>query len=77
MVYTRSGLSTNPSIQKQSSLDNLDTLYTVSLMSALYKDEHVSNLYKKFIKMSQQSKNTFLKELKEQYDLLQTARTIF
>jgi hypothetical protein len=77
MVYTRSGLSTNTSIQKQSSLDNIDTLYTVSLMSALYKDEHVSTLYKKFMKMSQQSKNRFLKELKEQYDLLQLAKIIF
>jgi len=76
MVYTRSGLSTNPSVDigKQSSLD---TLYTVSLMSALYKDEHVGNLYKKFIKMSQQSRNRFLKELKEQYDLLQLAKIIF
>jgi hypothetical protein len=74
MVYTRSGLSTNASIQNQSSLD---TLYTVSLMSALYKDEHVSTLYKKFIKMSQQSKNRFLTELKEQYDLLQLAKIIF
>jgi len=75
-VYTRSGLSTNPSVDigKQSSLD---TLYTVSLMSALYKDEHVGNLYKKFIKMSQQSRNRFLKELKEQYDLLQLAKIIF
>ena len=63
MVYTRSGLSTNPSIENQSSLD---TLYTISLMSALYKDEHVGNLYKKFIKMSEQSRNRFLKELKEQ-----------
>ncbi len=74
MVYTRSGLSTNPSIQNQSSLD---TLYTVSLMSALYKDEHVSTLYKKFMKMSQQSKNRFLTELKQQYDLLQLAKIIF
>ena len=74
MVYTRSGLSTNPSDENQSSLD---ILYTISLMSALYKDEHVSNLYKKFIKMSQQSKTIFLKELQEQYDLLQLAKTIF
>ena len=74
MVYTRSGLSTNPSIENQSSLD---TLYTISLMSALYKDEHVGNLYKKFIKMSEQSRNRFLKELKEQYDLLQLAKIIF
>ena len=77
MVYTRSGLSTNPSIQKQSSLDNLDTLYTVSLMSALYKDEHVSTLYKKFMKMSQQSRNRFLTELQQQYDLLQLAKNVF
>ena len=77
MVYTRSGLSTNPSIQKQSSLDNLGTLYTVSLMSALYKDEHVSTLYKKFMKMSQQSRNRFLTELQQQYDLLQLAKNVF
>ena len=77
MVYTRSGLSTNPSVETIENQSPLDILYTISLMSSLYKDEHVSNLYKKFIKMSQQSKNTFLKELKEQYDLLQTARTIF
>jgi hypothetical protein len=77
MVYTRSGRSTNPSNETIENQNPLDILYTISLMSALYKDEHVSNLYKKFITMSGQSKNTFLKELKEQYDLLQTAKTIF
>lgn len=76
MVYTRSGLSTNPSIDigKQSSLD---TLYTVSLMSALYNDEQVQVVYKNFIQMSEQSRNHFLKELKEQYELLQLAKIIF
>ena len=75
MVYTRSGRSTNPSVENQSSLD---LLYTMSLMSALYNDDKiVLDVYQNFIKQSKQSRNNILKELKEQYDLLQLAKTIF
>ena len=75
MVYTRSGRSTNPSVENQSSLD---LLYTMSLMSALYNDDKiVLDVYQNFIKQSKQSRNNILKELQEQYDLLQLAKTIF
>ena len=75
MVCTRSGRSTSPSVENQSPLD---TLYTISLMSALYNDDKiVLDVYQNFIKQSKQSRNNILKELKEQYDLLQLAKTIF
>jgi hypothetical protein len=75
MVYTRSGLSTNPCVENQSSID---LLYTMSLMSALYNDDKiVLDVYQNFIKQSKQSRNKILKELQEQYDLLQLAKTIF
>ena len=75
MVYTRSGRSTNPSVENQSSLD---LLYTMSLMSALYNDDKiVLDVYQNFIKQSKQSRNKILKELQEQYDLLQLAKNVF
>jgi hypothetical protein len=75
MVNTRSGLSTNPSLENKSSLD---VLYTVSLLTALYQDDNiVLSVYDKFSNLSNRNKKIFLKDLQEQYDILQIARTIF
>jgi hypothetical protein len=69
MVLTRSGSSNTSS---------LDVLYTVSLLTALYQDNNVvMNQYEKFSNLSKKNKEIFLKDLKEQYDILQLARTIF
>ena len=75
MVHTRSGLSTNSSLEHPSSLD---VLYTVSLLTALYQEDNiVLSVYEKFSALPNKSKQSFLKDLQEQYDILQLAKTIF
>ncbi len=75
MVKTRSGLSTNPSLHDHNSLD---VLYVVSLLTALYQDGNiVTGVYEKFSALPNESKQSFLKDIEQQYDILQLAKTIF
>lgn len=75
MVNTRSGLSTDLSSENSTPLE---VLYIVTLLTGLYKETHiVTKVYQKFEALPNEHKSDFIKDLQEQYDILELARTIF